>query len=216
MSRSGPSPERDELNRVSSLLIAEWERVEGKPVNVSYVATFVDMARVVIADAARALDARDQQWQERLVPLADGNDGAGCESGDPLDCGVAAVSLARNRLLDRVEEAERDRYQAHTDATALRDLLRDARAWFITDVEALKEMGYDDAEDRNGIRRLAKRIDVVLEMVAGVTCTGVTAVWCPICGDCGCEKNSEGTPTLTDERCSLHAPDSTHAPEVAA
>lgn len=46
-------PGRDEVDRVARLLIAEWERVEGSPVNVSYIATFSDMARVVIADRRR-------------------------------------------------------------------------------------------------------------------------------------------------------------------
>ena len=41
---------RDEVDRVARLLIAEWERVERRAVNLSYVATFADMARVVIED----------------------------------------------------------------------------------------------------------------------------------------------------------------------
>jgi hypothetical protein len=44
------TPDDSEVDRVARLLIVEWERVEGKPVNVSYVSTFVDMARIVIAD----------------------------------------------------------------------------------------------------------------------------------------------------------------------
>jgi hypothetical protein len=39
----------DEVNRIARLLIAEWERVDDK-VNVSRIANFIDMARVVIAD----------------------------------------------------------------------------------------------------------------------------------------------------------------------
>jgi hypothetical protein len=44
---------REEVDRVARMLIAEWERVEGRRVNVSYVATFADLARVVAADRAR-------------------------------------------------------------------------------------------------------------------------------------------------------------------
>ena len=51
------TPEIDELNRIARLLISEWERVERKPVNVSYVATFVDLARAVIADRAASTHA---------------------------------------------------------------------------------------------------------------------------------------------------------------
>ena len=56
------SPERKELNRVAWLLIREWERVEQKPVTISYYATFVDMARVVIADR----EAREVKLREAL------------------------------------------------------------------------------------------------------------------------------------------------------
>jgi len=52
------TPENDELNRVAKLLISEWERVERKPVNVSYWATFVDLARAAIADRATIAQAR--------------------------------------------------------------------------------------------------------------------------------------------------------------
>lgn len=57
-----PHPDNDEINRVANLLIAEWCRVEkiAKPnaplsdgserLNVTYIANFADMARVVIAD----------------------------------------------------------------------------------------------------------------------------------------------------------------------
>jgi hypothetical protein len=65
MSR-GYGPERAELDRVARLLMNEWERVEGKPVNPSYIATFVDMARVVIADRKR------HQPTTRRCPNCDG------------------------------------------------------------------------------------------------------------------------------------------------
>ena len=45
-------------------------------------------------------------------------------------------------------------------------------------------------------------------------CTGVTAQWCPRCGDCACpllhEGNVEGGRTLNDPKCPLHAPSSPH------
>lgn len=40
--------EREQVNAVARVLMAEWERVEG-PVTASYVANFADMARAVIA-----------------------------------------------------------------------------------------------------------------------------------------------------------------------
>lgn len=39
-----------ETDRIARVLMAEWERAEGKPVNPSYVATFADMARAVLDD----------------------------------------------------------------------------------------------------------------------------------------------------------------------
>lgn len=43
-------PLNNEVDRVARVLMAEWERVEGKAVSASYVATFADMARAVIYD----------------------------------------------------------------------------------------------------------------------------------------------------------------------
>lgn len=41
-----------EVNRVARILLAAWEEAEGRPVGVSYVSTFADMARAVTADTA--------------------------------------------------------------------------------------------------------------------------------------------------------------------
>lgn len=49
----GPVP-RGEVDRVARLLMTEWERAERKAINVSYIATFVDLARVVSDDQAQA------------------------------------------------------------------------------------------------------------------------------------------------------------------
>lgn len=53
-----PGPPVSEVDRVARLLIAAWERAEGKQVNVSYVATFVDMAKVVVADREASAASR--------------------------------------------------------------------------------------------------------------------------------------------------------------
>lgn len=57
----------NEIDRVAKLLIAEWERVEGKPVNVSYIATFADMARVVVANAQAPRHSASAGWAKCLV-----------------------------------------------------------------------------------------------------------------------------------------------------
>ena len=35
------------VNKIAKMLIDEWERVEGERVNITRVATFADMARVI-------------------------------------------------------------------------------------------------------------------------------------------------------------------------
>lgn len=42
--------DKSEVNRLARVMMTAWEKAEGKPVNVSYVATFVDMARAVVSD----------------------------------------------------------------------------------------------------------------------------------------------------------------------
>ena len=46
----GREPDRDEVDRVARLLMAAWEQAEGQAPAASYVASFADMARAVIAD----------------------------------------------------------------------------------------------------------------------------------------------------------------------
>jgi hypothetical protein len=42
------------------------------------------------------------------------------------------------------------------------------------------------------------------------TCTGITASWCPNHGNCCCEIGPDGTRSLDDHNCPLHAPNSHH------
>jgi len=44
--------DKSEVDRVARLLMEAWEQAEQKAVGISYVATFADMARAVIADRA--------------------------------------------------------------------------------------------------------------------------------------------------------------------
>lgn len=64
--------QRSEVDRVAWLLMAEWERVEHRPVGVSYVATFADLARAVIADRTRPADcvARREGTPAGVTPIA--------------------------------------------------------------------------------------------------------------------------------------------------
>ena len=48
----------------------------------------------------------------------------------------------------------------------------------------------------------------------GPSCTGLTARWCPVHGDCICPRpDNELGGDLADPMCPLHSPDSRHASE---
>lgn len=85
---------RAELDRVARLLMDAWERAEGTPVGMSYVATFVDLARAVIADRARLLAGLEPGAGGEWVG---GLDGAGRA---PL---VALRAVVETWASDRVE-----------------------------------------------------------------------------------------------------------------
>lgn len=42
-------------------------------------------------------------------------------------------------------------------------------------------------------------------------CTGTSASWCPVCGDCKCPRSESGETDLNDESCPLHSVRSKHA-----
>ena len=122
-----PSPERLELNRIAKLLILAWETAEpaDKPVNVSYLATFVDLARAVISDRsapARSLIIKDLQEgnlrrQEKIFKLESENSALKemLETSD-MDLNKSAqrvrelsenVDLQRSIIVDAQAEIER-------------------------------------------------------------------------------------------------------------
>lgn len=77
-----------------------------------------------------------------------------------------------------------------------------------TTLEDLVAAGIDpgDAEIVIGVRdELAK---------GPVMCTGVSAIWCPVHGDCTCAGRDAAYPAradLNDEKCPLHGSHSNHA-----
>lgn len=57
-------------------------------------------------------------------------------------------------------------------------------------------------------------------MTPSLACTGSSARWCPVCGDCACGPRYEGDGadgerTLDDAGCPLHGASSTHARDTA-
>lgn len=47
-----------------------------------------------------------------------------------------------------------------------------------------------------------------------VLCTGISAFWCPRCGDCICERGSDGDCHHDNDLCPLHGSDSKHAETI--
>ncbi len=47
-----------------------------------------------------------------------------------------------------------------------------------------------------------------LDRTEPVRCTGVSASWCPVCGDCSCKEPEE---SRSDDDCPLHGMTSRHA-----
>lgn len=86
-------PSRDEVNRVANLLIAEWERIERKKVNVSYVSNFADMARVVISDRKAKCDASETEAATTLATA---------------QRQIYSAELERDSLRQQLEAAQRE------------------------------------------------------------------------------------------------------------
>lgn len=57
-------------------------------------------------------DARDAEWQRRLMPLHEGFNGDGCDSGDPIDWSVSALGQARTAPDNKLFDTERERDEA--------------------------------------------------------------------------------------------------------
>lgn len=59
-------------------------------------------------------------------------------------------------------------------------------------------------QERAAYRAIAERV--------GEACSGVSATWCPRCGDCTCPADEDEAPVeRNDPNCPLHSPSSPHA-----
>jgi hypothetical protein len=65
------------------------------------------------------------------------------------------------------------------------------------DRRLINKLGKDDTP--KALRKLADRIEAT-------GCTGVTATWCPVHGDCTCAKDRY----MHDDSCPLHSGESAH------
>jgi hypothetical protein len=61
---------------------------------------------------------------------------------------------------------------------------------------------------RRLLRRFTNAVIEWLNRTEPIQCTGASASWCPVCGDCVC-KNPEDS--RADDECPLHSSQSTHA-----
>jgi hypothetical protein len=62
----------------------------------------------------------------------------------------------------------------------------------------------------NKCAQLRKATFLRPEWVKKAVCTGVSASWCPVCGDCGCERDLDGEWGDPNPECPLHGDGSTH------
>ncbi len=145
----GTGPERTEIDRVAGLLIAEWERVERKPVNVSYIATFADMARAVIADtAAREATLRAELAEARMLArdaqIQAMDRGASYQAiSAELAEAHEALTAARAEVEQLREQFEVERQQSEADKDMLRRNHRiqcDRRNEALTERDAYRAM----------------------------------------------------------------------------
>ena len=90
-----PKPEDVALEFIERLWAGEFSRADS-PEAVEAVAPIIGRALEAAEEAEAA------RWQERLYGLleAGDDDGAGCESGDPLDVMEAALRIKIERLLE--------------------------------------------------------------------------------------------------------------------
>ena len=121
------SPETIELNRITDLLINEWQRVEHQPVNISYVATFVDMARVIMDQfVARSQFTKEQNEVEQLKIK--------------LDNGPSWQSLESLRIkcADAIQHVEFARREVEQLTKERNIAVRHAELWF-AEMEKVKQ-----------------------------------------------------------------------------
>lgn len=68
-----------------------------------------------------------------------------------------------------------------------------------------------DESAQQRIIELKAQADALLRQAAVLeaqSCTGISASWCPVCGDCACTDREQA---LDDLDCPLHSPMSIHA-----
>lgn len=61
---------------------------------------------------------------------------------------------------------------------------------------------------RRMIRLLCAKVVTWLDRTEPVQCTGVSSVWCPVCGDCTCPDREQ---SMDHWGCPLHGEHSRHA-----
>ena len=94
-------PDRDEVDRVARLLMAAWEQAEAQAPTASYVATFADMARAVIADRPSLSPiAQPDSGSEIRSEIRSGIE-PGIEPGAALDASMVATPGARQITVNR-------------------------------------------------------------------------------------------------------------------
>ena len=163
-----PGPDDDEINRIARVLIAEWERVERKPVNISYYATFADMARAMVADRRSEATLRaDLAASQREVERLQADIAAVRERADKeVTAAESEVGHWRSRATGR-ELAIADNNRMRAELERLRKIVIE----FVADLflnhesETVSMYDHDTEEEHDALRYLASigRVEIVSE-----------------------------------------------------
>ena len=96
------SMDGDVMIALVELLNAIRPAVDGATAEIARLTAELAAARAVPPDVEEAIDARDAEWQNRIATFHQGFDGDGCESGDPIDWTLSALSQAKCTVEDAV------------------------------------------------------------------------------------------------------------------
>lgn len=133
--------------------------------------------------------------------------------GDTLDLAAIEARTDVSALLTRVRELEAESARLRAVAEASREEHAQRAVWL-----AMVTCTNPPPQALLGAEAATARALVAVGMAVGTVapplpaCTGITASWCPQCGDCTCPDRTE---VMSSSRCPLHAPGSDHADESA-
>lgn len=135
---------------------------------------------------------------------------------DGSNVAKARMALEGAVLAQEGIETIRDKQRAFVDALSERSML-----------QSVSEKVYREGEVDPVVLRTARAIAGLVgtsgaeanreteRVIVKPECTGVSASWCPVCGECSCPREEDGEWGEPNEDCPLHGRRSTHAERTA-